>query len=62
MLGVDLKEQYTFIGKDNTSINFMCRTMIDPATSWIITVELPMVTKLTVLNMDMGTKATCILT
>ncbi len=33
-LCVDLIKQYTLKGKDNTSINFMCLTMIDPATSW----------------------------
>jgi hypothetical protein len=30
-LGVNLIRQYTLEGKDSTSINFMCLTMIDPA-------------------------------
>jgi hypothetical protein len=30
-LGVDLIRQYTLKGKDNTNINFMWLTMIDPA-------------------------------
>ncbi len=32
-LGVDLIKQYTIKGIDNTSVDFMCLTMIDPATS-----------------------------
>jgi hypothetical protein len=32
-LCVDLIRQYTLKGKDNTRINSMCLTMIDPATS-----------------------------
>ena len=28
-------------GKDSTEIDFMCVTMIDPATSWFEIVELP---------------------
>ncbi len=28
-------------GKDGSSIDFMCLTMIDPATSWFKIVELP---------------------
>ena len=59
MLGVDLIWQYTLNGKDNTSNNFMCLTMIDPATSWFIKIELTIVT---VPNMGKGRKATCILT
>ena len=61
-LGVDLIRQYTFNGKDNTSIMFMCLTILDPAPSWFEIIQLPMVTKLTVPNMDNGRKATCILT
>jgi hypothetical protein len=33
-LCVALIRQYTLKGIDNTRINFMCLTMIDPATSW----------------------------
>ena len=29
------------MGKDGTQIDFMCVTMIDPATSWFEIVELP---------------------
>ena len=29
-------------GKDGTQIDFMCVTMIDPATSWFEIVELPL--------------------
>ncbi len=61
-LCVDLVGQYTLKGKDNTSIDFMCLTMIDPATSWFEIMELLTVTKLTVLNTGKGKKATCILT
>ncbi len=62
MLGVDLISQYTLKGKDNTSINFMCLTIVDPTTTWFNIIQLLMVTKLTVPNMDKGRKATCILT
>jgi hypothetical protein len=34
---------YTLKGKDGSSIDFMCLSMIDPATSWFETVELPTV-------------------
>jgi hypothetical protein len=40
-LCVDLIGPYTLKGKDNSSIDFMCLTMIDPATSWLKIVELP---------------------
>jgi hypothetical protein len=30
-------------GKDRTEIDFMCLTMIDPASSWFEVVELPVV-------------------
>ena len=40
-LGVDLIGPYTLKGKDGTEIDFMCVTMIDPATSWFKIVELP---------------------
>ena len=32
---------YTLKGKDGTEIDFMCLTMIDPASSWFEIVELP---------------------
>jgi hypothetical protein len=38
---VDLIGPYTLKGKDCTVIDFMCVTMIDPATSWFEIVELP---------------------
>ncbi len=40
-LCVDLIGTYTLNGKDSPSIDFMCLTMIDPATSWFEIVELP---------------------
>ncbi len=40
-LCVDLIGPYTLNGKDGSSIDFMCLTMIDPATSWFKIVELP---------------------
>jgi hypothetical protein len=40
-LCVDLIGPYTHKGKDSLSIDFMCLTMIDPATSWFKIVELP---------------------
>jgi hypothetical protein len=42
-LCVDLIGPYTLKGKDGLSIDFMCLTMIDPATSWFEIVELPTV-------------------
>ncbi len=43
MLCVDLIGPYTLKGKDGSSIDFMCLTMINPATSWFKIVELPTV-------------------
>ncbi len=40
---VDLIGPYMLHGKDGTKIDFMCLTMIDPATSWLEIVELPVV-------------------
>ncbi len=34
---------YTLKGKDGSSIDFMCLTMIDPTTCWFETVEQPTV-------------------
>ena len=42
-LCVDLIGPYTLRGKDRTEIDFMCLTMIDPASSWFEVVELPVV-------------------
>jgi hypothetical protein len=42
-LCVDLIGPYTLKGKDGSSIDFMCLTMINPATSWFEIVELPTV-------------------
>ncbi len=42
-LCVALIGPYTLKGKDGLSIDFMCLTMINPATSWFKIVELPMV-------------------
>ena len=41
-LCVDLIGPYTLRAKDNTEIDFICLTMIDPATSWFEIVELPL--------------------
>ncbi len=40
-LCVKLIGPYTLHGKDGTEIDFMCLTMIDPASSWFEIVELP---------------------
>ena len=44
-LCVDLIGPYTLKAKDGTEMDFMCLTMIDPATSWFEMVELPVVEK-----------------
>jgi hypothetical protein len=38
---------YTLKGQEGSSIDFMCQTMIDPATSWFKIVELPTVNLVT---------------
>jgi len=43
VLCVDLIGPYTLKGRDGSQIDFMCLTMIDPATSWFEVVELPVV-------------------
>jgi hypothetical protein len=58
-LCVDLVGPHTLKGKDGSRIDFVCLTMIDPATSWCKIVELPTVTKLTVPKDSKGKKATC---
>jgi hypothetical protein len=45
-LCVDLIGPYTLKGKNGSSIDFMCLTMINPATSQFKIVKLPTVTKL----------------
>ncbi len=40
---INLIGPYTLRGKDGTEIDFMCLTMIDPASSWLKVVELPVV-------------------
>ena len=40
-LCVDLIGPYTLKGKDGSEIDFMCLTLIDPASSWFEIVELP---------------------
>ena len=42
-LCVDLIGPYTIKGKDGSAIDFMCLTMIDPATNWFEIAELPVV-------------------
>eukprot|EP00804_Cyclotella_cryptica_P007855 CCRYP_001438-RA/>CCRYP_001438-RA protein AED:0.10 eAED:0.10 QI:2589/-1/1/1/-1/1/1/166/750 len=54
-LCVDLIGPYTLKGKDKTQIDFMCVTMIDPATRWFEIVELP-VSQLQELDISTGTK------
>jgi hypothetical protein len=59
-LCVDFIGPYTPKGKDGSSINFMCLTMINPATSWFDIVELPTATKLmTVPTTGKSKKVTC---
>ncbi len=50
----DLIRPFTIKGKDKTQINFMCITMINPATSWFEIVELPISQQ--ELDIPMGTK------
>ena len=40
-LCIDLIGPYTMKGKEGTEIDFMCLTMIDPASSWFEMAELP---------------------
>ncbi len=56
-LCVDLVGPCTLKGKDSSSIDFMCLTMINPATSWFKIVELPTV-RVTVSKGGKGKKAT----
>jgi hypothetical protein len=52
---VDLIGPYTLKAKDKTQIDFMCITMINPATSWFEIVELP-TSQLPELDVPMATK------
>ncbi len=58
-LCVDLVGHYPLKGKDGSSIDFMCLTMIDSATSWFEIVELPTV-RVMVPKGGEGKKATCL--
>jgi hypothetical protein len=55
-LCVDLVGPDTLKGEDGSSIDFMCLTMINPATIWFEIVELPTVTKLMVPTKSKGKK------
>ncbi len=59
VLCVNLVGPYTLKGKDGSSIDFMCLTMINPATSWFKIVELPTV-RVTVPKGGKGNKTACI--
>jgi hypothetical protein len=54
-LCVDLIGPYILKGKDKTVIDFMCITMIYPATSWFKIAELP-ISQPSELDIPMGTK------
>ena len=52
----NLLENLPFLGgKDKTEINFLCITMIDPATSWLDIVEL-LISQPSELDIPVGTK------
>jgi len=52
---VDLIRPHTLKSQDGTEINFMCLTLIDPASSWFEIVELPVTTD-AVIPMDTKVK------
>ena len=58
-LCVDLVGPYTLKGKDGSSIDFMCLTMINTATSWFKIVEL-LTVRVTVPKGGKGKKTTCL--
>jgi hypothetical protein len=58
VLCVDLVGPYTLKSKDDSSIDFMCLIMIDPAISWFEIVELPTV-RVTVPKAGKGKKEQC---
>ena len=49
---------YTLKGNDEAEIDFMCLTMIDPASSWFEIVELPVTTDVVIPMDKKGQKAT----
>jgi hypothetical protein len=51
-LCVHLIGPYTLKGKDGTIMDFMALTMINPATSWFMIVELPLVRRLKTIAVD----------
>jgi hypothetical protein len=51
-LCVDLIGPYTLEGKNDTIIDFMALTMINPATSWFKVVELPLVCRLKTMTVN----------
>ncbi len=59
VLCVDLVGPYTLKGKDGSSIEYICLTMINPTTSWFKIVELPTV-RVTVPKGGKGKMATCL--
>ena len=52
---MDLIGPYTLKGKDKTAIDYMCITMIDPATSWFKISKL-LISEPSELDIPMGTK------
>jgi hypothetical protein len=56
---VDLVGPYTLNGKDGSSIDFMCLTMINPTTIWFEIVELP-TARVMVPKGGKGKKTTCL--
>ena len=57
-LCVDLIRPYTLKGKDGTDIDFMCLTIIDPASSCFEIVELPVTTDAVIPMDTKGQKGT----
>ena len=55
---MDLIGPYTLKGTDGTEIDFMCLTMIDPASSWFEMVELPVTTEAVIPMDTQGQKGT----
>jgi hypothetical protein len=58
-LCVNLVGPYTLNGKDGSIIDFMCLTMINPATSWFEIMKLPTV-RVMVPKGSKGKKTTCL--
>jgi hypothetical protein len=59
VLCVDLIGPYTLEGKEGSSIDFMCLTMINPTTNWFEIVEIPTVAQeMTVHPVGIGKKVT----